>query len=198
VLEGVALVAHARQPLVGRGDDLRQPPGQDERGEPHAQLVVGRLALDERGQLGRHRMVKADRRPGVEGPLELDQEHGQPIRTIAGRALGDAALGEQPGTRQLVTGEPLEVGHRQLGGGPDLGVIESGPRCCGRLVVCGHRPLEVAQHLGWEHALDRLGHGLEAALAHALRQRLLGPPGLGDRCLVVGGCADRPRQHLDQ
>ena len=52
MLEGVALVAHPGQPLVGGGDHLGEPPGQDVAGEPHLQPVVGGGAVGERRQPG--------------------------------------------------------------------------------------------------------------------------------------------------
>ena len=51
------LVGHRAEPLVGGGHDLTQPLGEHVGREPHPQLVVDALALDERGQSGRQGVV---------------------------------------------------------------------------------------------------------------------------------------------
>ena len=110
LLEGETLVGHRAEPLVGGCHDLAQPLGEDVGGQPHPELVVGALALDQRGQAGGEGVLGTHRSPRGECLGELIGQGLETLHPQAGLLMSRVLLVAQPAGLGDLRGEPVRSG----------------------------------------------------------------------------------------
>ena len=191
VLEDVAATAHDAQPLVGQRRDLLEPGGEDERGQPHPQRVVGAEATGGVGELADAGVALLERGDVLAGGLEGRAQPGQdPHGAGEHLALGRRRHGGLPGGAGRVVGGG-DVGRVGRERGGDLGVVED---CTGGdpgRVVLGHPAAQRVELAGGEGSGHHGGDVGEACGRERLGEVGLGrlePRGRGG--VLAGGADD--------